>query len=61
VPDEVRVEHGFAEDSLSALRARGHLIVEPLGQSSVNSIMVTANGMLGAPDPRTRGAAAAGQ
>jgi gamma-glutamyltranspeptidase/glutathione hydrolase len=61
LPDEVRVERGFSEDTLSALRARGHLVVEPLGQSSVNSIMVTANGVLGAPDPRTRGAAAAGQ
>jgi gamma-glutamyltranspeptidase/glutathione hydrolase len=61
LPDEVRVEHGFAEDTLAALRARGHRVVEPLGQSSANSIMVTANGVLGAPDPRTRGAAAAGQ
>jgi gamma-glutamyltranspeptidase/glutathione hydrolase len=61
LPDEVRVEHGFPEDTLAALRARGHRVVEPLGQSSANSIMVTANGLLGAPDPRTRGAAAAGQ
>jgi gamma-glutamyltranspeptidase/glutathione hydrolase len=61
LPDEVRVEHGFPEDTLAALRARGHRVVEPLGQSSANSIMVTANGVLGAPDPRTRGAAAAGQ
>ena len=61
LPDEVRVEHGFAEDTLSALRAKGHRVVEPLGQSSTNSIMVTANGVLGAPDPRTRGATAAGQ
>jgi gamma-glutamyltranspeptidase / glutathione hydrolase len=61
LPDEVRVERGFSEDTLEALRARGHRVVEPLGQSSANSIMVTANGVLGAPDPRTRGAAAAGQ
>jgi gamma-glutamyltranspeptidase/glutathione hydrolase len=61
LPDEVRVEHGFAEDTLSALRAKGHRVVEPLGQSSANSIMVTANGVFGAPDPRSRGATAAGQ
>ncbi|HEV7410522.1 MAG TPA: gamma-glutamyltransferase, partial [Bradyrhizobium sp.] len=61
LPDEVRVEHGFAEDTLLALRAKGHRVVEPLGQSSANSILVTANGVLGAPDPRSRGATAAGQ
>jgi gamma-glutamyltranspeptidase/glutathione hydrolase len=61
LPDEVRVEHGFAEDALAALRTRGHRVVEPLGQSSANSIMVTPNGLLGAADPRTRGAVAAGQ
>ena len=61
LPDEVRVEHGFPEDTLAALRARGHRVVEPLGQSSANSIAVTATGLLGAPDPRTRGAEAAGQ
>jgi gamma-glutamyltranspeptidase/glutathione hydrolase len=61
LPDEVRVERGFAEDTLSALRAKGHKVIEPLGQTSANSIAVTPNGLLGAPDPRTRGAEAAGQ
>jgi gamma-glutamyltranspeptidase/glutathione hydrolase len=61
LPDEVRVEHGFAEDTLAALRAKGHRVIEPLGQTSANSITVTDNGLLGAPDPRTRGADAAGQ
>ena len=61
LPDEVRVERGFADDTLAALRAKGHRVIEPLGQSSANSIAVTANGLLGAPDPRTRGAEAAGQ
>jgi gamma-glutamyltranspeptidase / glutathione hydrolase len=36
-------------------------VIEPLGQTSANSIAVTPNGLLGAPDPRTRGAEAAGQ
>jgi gamma-glutamyltranspeptidase / glutathione hydrolase len=61
LPDEVRIERGFADDTLAGLRARGHRLIEPLGYSSANSIAVTANGLLGAPDPRTRGAEAAGQ
>ena len=61
LPDEVRVESGFPEKVLSELKAMDHVIVEPMGQTSANSILVTANGPLGAPDPRTRGAEAAGQ
>jgi gamma-glutamyltranspeptidase/glutathione hydrolase len=61
LPDEVRVERGFADETLAALRAKGHRVVESLGQTSANSIAVTENGLLGAPDPRTRGADAAGQ
>jgi gamma-glutamyltranspeptidase/glutathione hydrolase len=61
LPDEVRIERGFADATIAALKAKGHRVVEPLGQTSANSIAVTANGLLGAPDPRTRGADAAGQ
>jgi gamma-glutamyltranspeptidase/glutathione hydrolase len=61
LPDEVRIERGFADDTVAALKAMGHVIVIPLGQTSANSIAVTPNGLLGAPDPRTRGAEAAGQ
>ena len=61
MPDEVRVERGFPTRSLDELRAKGHRVIEPLGQTSANSIAVTPNGLLGAPDPRTRGAEAAGQ
>jgi gamma-glutamyltranspeptidase/glutathione hydrolase len=60
LPDEVRVEHGFPEATLAALRAKGHRVIEPLGQTSANSIAVTPNGLSGAPDPRTRGTEAAG-
>jgi gamma-glutamyltranspeptidase/glutathione hydrolase len=60
LPDEVRVEHGIPDDTIAALRARGHRVVVPLGQTSANSIAVTPTGLLGAPDPRTRGAFAAG-
>ena len=61
LPDEVRMERGFAEETLAALRADGHHLVVPLGQTSANSIALTANAMIGAPDRRTRGATAAGQ
>jgi gamma-glutamyltranspeptidase / glutathione hydrolase len=61
LPDEVRVERGFADDAIAGLKARGHHVTETLGQTSANSIAVTDHGLLGAPDPRTRGAEAAGQ
>ncbi len=61
MPDEVRAERGFPDEILEKLRAKGHKVVVPLGQTSVNSIAVTPTGLLGAPDPRTRGATAAGQ
>jgi len=61
LPDDVRIERGFADETLAALKAKGHRVIEPMGQTSANSIAVTANGLLGAPDPRTRGAEAAGQ
>lgn len=60
LPDEVRIERGFNEETLSALRAMGHKVIEPMGQTSANSIVVTPEGALGAPDPRTRGSEAAG-
>jgi gamma-glutamyltranspeptidase/glutathione hydrolase len=61
LPDEVRVEHGFSQDVLAGLRARGHTVIEPLGQTSANSIAISPDGWIGAPDPRTRGASAAGR
>src|SRR3954468_20058537 len=61
MPDRLLVERGFPGDVLDELKARGHEVVEPLGQTSANSIAVTPNGLLGAPDPRTRGTFAAGQ
>jgi len=61
MPDRVRVEHGFPADVIEGLKAMGHTVVEPLGQTSANSIAVTPAGILGAPDPRTRGAEAAAE
>jgi gamma-glutamyltranspeptidase/glutathione hydrolase len=60
LPDEVRVENGFAAEALDSLRARGHNVMTPLPQTSANSIAISAEGLAGAPDPRTRGAFAAG-
>jgi len=60
LPDEVRVEQGFPDATLEALRSRGHRLAMPLGQTSANSILITPQGLRGAPDPRTRGATAAG-
>jgi len=60
LPDEVRVEQGFPQDVLDDLKAKGHRIVTPMGQTSANSIAITARGLEGGPDPRTRGAEAAG-
>lgn len=62
LPDEVRIEEGFSSATLDGLRARGHTVVAPMGQTSANSIAAASakKGWLGAPDPRTRGAEAAG-
>ncbi len=60
LPDEVRAEHGFPENVIAELRARGHAVVMPMGQTSANSIAVSPDGFHGAADPRTRGSEAAG-
>jgi gamma-glutamyltranspeptidase/glutathione hydrolase len=60
MPDEIVVERGFSPDLIRALRARGHVVREEMRWSAVNSIAVTADGLVGAADTRTRGALAAG-
>ena len=59
-PFSGRNANEIADDVIAALKAKGHTIIEPLGQTSANSIAVTDHGLFGAPDPRTRGAEAAG-
>jgi gamma-glutamyltranspeptidase / glutathione hydrolase len=59
-PDEVSVERGLAPDLVRALEARGHRVVDGPLRGSVNSILITPDGFVGAADPRTRGALAAG-
>ncbi len=59
-PDEVVVEHGLAPDLIHGLEALGHTVHEDAPHTSANSIAVTPQGLLGAADPRTSGAHAAG-
>jgi gamma-glutamyltranspeptidase/glutathione hydrolase len=59
-PDQVLVEPGFDQKLLSGLAERGHDIVPARPATSANSIAVTREGIIGAADPRTRGALAAG-
>jgi gamma-glutamyltranspeptidase/glutathione hydrolase len=61
LPDNVRAERGIPENVLTELRGMGHEVLDNLGQTSANSIAMGPHGPLGAPDPRTRGAWAAGQ
>lgn len=60
MPDEVRIDRGFPPAVIEALKSRGHKIVEPIAQTSANSIAVIPEGFSGGADPRTRGATAAG-
>jgi gamma-glutamyltranspeptidase / glutathione hydrolase len=59
-PDQVLVEPGFDPAVLAALKARGHKIVPTQPHTEAQSIAVTPQGYVGAADPRTRGALAAG-
>jgi gamma-glutamyltranspeptidase / glutathione hydrolase len=60
MPDQVSAEPGFARDLIAALQARGDTVVVNRLMGSANSILVTPTGLVGAADPRTRGALAAG-
>ncbi len=65
-PDEVYVEPGFPPAVLDALKGRGHPLTPTRSFTSANSIAVIPKGeftprtFVGAADPRTRGALAAG-
>jgi gamma-glutamyltranspeptidase / glutathione hydrolase len=60
MPDQVSAEPGLAADLIAAIEARGDTVVVRRLTSSANSILVTPAGLVGAADPRTRGALAAG-
>jgi gamma-glutamyltranspeptidase/glutathione hydrolase len=65
-PDQVYMEPGFDPAVVSALAARGHIIVPSRPATAANSIAVlpktefTPRTFVGAADPRTRGSLAAG-
>jgi gamma-glutamyltranspeptidase / glutathione hydrolase len=60
MPDQVYVEPALAPELVDALRGYGDTIALLRPATSANSIMVTPKGIMGAPDPRTRGALAIG-
>ena len=60
MPDKVFAEPGLADNLIAALQARGDSVVVRHLPTSANSILVTPAGVVGAADPRTRGALAAG-
>jgi gamma-glutamyltranspeptidase / glutathione hydrolase len=60
LPDQVFAEPGVSPDVLAALQARGDKVVSTGKFTSVNSIVVTPDGLTGAADPRTKGGLAVG-
>jgi gamma-glutamyltranspeptidase / glutathione hydrolase len=60
LPDQVFAEPGVSPDALAGLQARGDKVVSTGKFTSVNSIVVTPDGLMGAADPRTRGGLAVG-
>jgi gamma-glutamyltranspeptidase / glutathione hydrolase len=60
LPDQVFAEPTLPDALVAALQARGDKVVVQPPFTSANSIMITPAGFVGAADPRTRGALAAG-
>jgi gamma-glutamyltranspeptidase/glutathione hydrolase len=59
-PDEVVVERGLDPNLIAGLQALGHKVREDRPYTSANSILVTPQGFVGAADPRSHSAGAAG-
>ncbi|WP_028111649.1 gamma-glutamyltransferase [Ferrimonas kyonanensis] len=59
-PDEIRAEKSLNPDTKRLLEAMGHKVKVKASMGSTQSIMVTEQGLLGASDPRRRGAATLG-
>jgi gamma-glutamyltranspeptidase/glutathione hydrolase len=60
MPDEVFAEPWLPADLVRALEARGDKVTLRRAPTSANSILIAPAGIIGAADPRTRGALAAG-
>jgi len=59
-PDQVFAEPAVPPDIVAALQARGDKVVPQRPFTSANSILITPEGIIGAADPRARGALAVG-
>ena len=60
LPDQVFAEPGVSPDVIAALQARGDKVVPTRPFTSAASVVVTPQGFVGAADPRSHGALAAG-
>ena len=60
MPDELRLEKGFSEDTIRLLKARGHNVVERGAMGSSQSITFEEGVYFGASDPRTPSGSAKG-
>jgi gamma-glutamyltranspeptidase / glutathione hydrolase len=60
LPDAVGAEQAVPAETVRGLEQLGHTVVRRPNWGSANSIMMTPDGVYGAPDPRTRGALAIG-
>jgi gamma-glutamyltranspeptidase/glutathione hydrolase len=60
LPDEVLVERTLPDDTVRALKARGHNVRIGPTMGSAHSIAVTPDGLVGAADSRAKGSLAAG-
>jgi gamma-glutamyltranspeptidase/glutathione hydrolase len=60
MPDQVYAEPGFSDEVLAGLQARGDKVVAQRPFTSANSITIAPDGFVGAADPRSGGALAAG-
>jgi len=60
LPDQLEVEPGFKQETLNALKDKGHRVAETEPIGSTQSILRRANGFFGASDPRRPGALAKG-
>jgi gamma-glutamyltranspeptidase / glutathione hydrolase len=61
LPDVVFAEAGLPAEAVRQLEARGHVVKQGGTWGSANSILIAPGAVTGAADPRTRGAAAAGE
>lgn len=60
LPDQISAERTYPDATLKGLEERGHTIATRVPNTSANSILITPEGLVGAADARTRGAAAVG-